>query len=655
MIGKEIGNFKIVEKIGEGGMGAVYRGLDVMLEREVAIKMLRPELSSQPDVVERFRTEAVTLAKLNHPNIATLYSFMRDGEDFFMIMEFVRGQSLDDVIRRFGAMSVERAILLIGQALEGLDHAHRMGIIHRDIKPANLMVTDEGAIKVMDFGIARMLGTARLTRQGNVVGTIEYMSPEQVRAMETDARSDVYSMGIVLYEMVTGRVPFSSTSEFELMKAQVEQAPPPPRSFAAHIPLQIEQALMRSIAKKPEARYQTAGEFRATLLGTLGSTSGLGHPGTGKYAAPATRMMEAPAGQFTGDKKPDLDPSKQTVVDGSSVNALLTANGADKTQALATEGAKPESVPPTPPGGSLSRAAETVESTTFEAGLPATEHGNTLALDAEPPAADSPSTSSLGSASSAAENGATTMLSSSASAAEAAAAKNATPKNAATVMIGSPALPAASPTPEAAAPEAAAPVAPSPVASSPAAPATAAPRRPLNGKIIAAAVVVVLALASVPFVLKAMRAKPPAPAVEEAPPTENPNPTTEEITPLVTNPTDTAATNANEAPADTATGNANANANNSRAARRPTRNENASQAAAPTEEPQTQPDTTPPVVTPPATTPPVQTTPTPDPNAKVQENKNTEKKKGGGVGGFFKKIFGGGGDKDKKKNENKKP
>src|ERR1051325_263038 len=170
MIGDVLGSYKIVEKIGEGGMGAVYRGIDVMLEREVAIKMLRPELSSQPEVVERFRTEAVTLAKLNHPKIATLYSFMRDGEDYFMIMEFVRGESLDDVIRRFGAMSVERAILLIGQALEGLDHAHRFGIVHRDIKPANLMLTEEGTIKVMDFGIARMLGTARLTRQGNVVG-----------------------------------------------------------------------------------------------------------------------------------------------------------------------------------------------------------------------------------------------------------------------------------------------------------------------------------------------------------------------------------------------------------------------------------------------------------------------------------------------------
>ncbi|HEU4390215.1 MAG TPA: serine/threonine-protein kinase, partial [Blastocatellia bacterium] len=257
MTANVVGNYKIVEPIGQGGMGAVYRGVDMMLEREVAIKVLRPELAGQPQIVERFRTEAVTLAKLNHPNIATLYAFFRQGDDFFMVMEFVRGETLDHAIRRAGAMRVDTAVPLFCHALDGIGYAHKLGIVHRDIKPANMMLTPDGSIKVMDFGIARVLGSARMTKQGNIIGTIEYMSPEQVRGQETDARSDIYSLGILLYEMVSGRVPFMSDSEFDLMKAQIDDPPPPPREFAPHIPEPVEQAIMRSLAKVPDARFQT--------------------------------------------------------------------------------------------------------------------------------------------------------------------------------------------------------------------------------------------------------------------------------------------------------------------------------------------------------------------------------------------------------------
>src|SRR5262249_1911167 len=192
--------------------------------------------------------------------------FLREVDDYFMVMEFVRGETLDSVLRRTGGMPVDRAVSFFCQALEGIDHAHKMGIVHRDIKPANIMLTDTGSIKVMDFGIARVLGTARMTRQGNIIGTIEYMSPEQVRGQETDARSDIYSLGMLLYEMLTGRVPFTDNSEYELMRSQIEEAPTPPRDFAPHIPLPVEEAIMRSLAKKPEARFQSAGEFRKALL-----------------------------------------------------------------------------------------------------------------------------------------------------------------------------------------------------------------------------------------------------------------------------------------------------------------------------------------------------------------------------------------------------
>jgi serine/threonine-protein kinase len=266
MIGQVFGNYKVTQKLGEGGMGEVFRGVDMMLEREVAIKFLRPELASQPQVVERFRSEAVTLAKLQHPNIATLYNFMRQGDSFIMVLEFVRGVTLDHVIQQRGAIPVEQAIPIFCQMLDGIQEAHSEGIIHRDIKPANMMLTERGNLKVLDFGIARILGTARMTRQGNIIGTIEYMSPEQVRGFETDARSDIYSLGMLLYEMLTSKCPFDIQNEFELMKAQIEHYPIPPRQLNPAIPEVVEQAIWRAIAKDPAQRFQSASEFRAFLL-----------------------------------------------------------------------------------------------------------------------------------------------------------------------------------------------------------------------------------------------------------------------------------------------------------------------------------------------------------------------------------------------------
>ncbi len=266
MSGQIIGKYKLLDKLGEGGMGEVYRGVNMMVEREVAIKFLRPELANQPQVVERFRSEAVTLAKLNHPNIATLYDFDRQGESFIMVLEFVRGVSLDNVIQQRGVISADQAVPIFCQVLDGIQHAHEWGIIHRDIKPANMMLTEKGTLKVLDFGIARILGTARMTRQGNIIGTIEYMSPEQVRGMETDARSDIYSLGMLLYEMLTGRCPFDMQNEFELMKAQIEQYPLPPRQLNPAIPEVVEQAIWRSIQKDPAQRFQSASDFRAFLL-----------------------------------------------------------------------------------------------------------------------------------------------------------------------------------------------------------------------------------------------------------------------------------------------------------------------------------------------------------------------------------------------------
>jgi serine/threonine-protein kinase len=318
MIGNVVGNYKITEKIGEGGMGAVFKGVDLMLEREVAVKVLRPEFSSQPELVERFRAEAVTLAKLNHPNIATLHSFFRQGNDFFMVMEYVRGEALDSVIRRGGAMAPQQAVVHFCQALDGIGRAHKLGIVHRDIKPANVMITEDGSIKVMDFGIARVLGTARMTKQGNIIGTIEYMSPEAIQGHEVDARADIYSLGILLYEMLTGRVPFEADTEFSLMMAQIQQAPPPPRTFAPHIPLGVEQAIMRSLAKKPEARFQTAADFRGAL--EAGGVAATTLPTAAKPTVPPTRLGELPTAPHSQQVTMPLAP-------GSDPTGLATAQG----------------------------------------------------------------------------------------------------------------------------------------------------------------------------------------------------------------------------------------------------------------------------------------------------------------------------------------
>ncbi|MEQ1762878.1 MAG: protein kinase [Pyrinomonadaceae bacterium] len=266
MIGRVIGTYKIVAKLGEGGMGAVYKGIDTMLDREVAIKALKPELASQTAIVERFRKEAVTLAKLHHPNIATLYAMFRHGEELFMVLEYVRGQCLDEIISRRGAMDANEVMPVFCQILDGINHAHEFGIIHRDIKPGNMILTENGTLKVLDFGIARLLGSNRMTRAGNIIGTLEYMAPEQVKGLDTDARSDTYALGMMLYEVLTGRTPFDTDNEFELMKMQTEMMPPLPRSVNPNIPVEVEGVIMRSIQKDPDHRFQTAGEFRDAVV-----------------------------------------------------------------------------------------------------------------------------------------------------------------------------------------------------------------------------------------------------------------------------------------------------------------------------------------------------------------------------------------------------
>ena len=366
MIGRLIGNYKVLEKIGEGGMGSVWRGVDIMLDREVAIKMLRPELANDPQIVERFRAEAVTLARLNHPNIATLYAFLRQGNDYFMVMEYVRGETLGHAVSRLGAMPCAQALGLFCRALEGVHHAHEMGIIHRDLKPANVMLTPNGSVKVMDFGIARALGASRMTRTGHLIGTLEYMAPELIQGAGGDVRSDIYALGLLLYEMLTGRLPFESNSDYELMRAQVEAAPPPPRVFAPQVPLDIEQALMRALAKRPAARFQSAAEFRAALLKSI-PASGQAQSqalanGSRLNASSGTVATASQTGQMPAPVEPQIKPTRLGCEDAS-----LRAGQLHWQAHHAQAAGLPH---PLPPGGVVQAAA---------AGKPGRQAGNAFA------------------------------------------------------------------------------------------------------------------------------------------------------------------------------------------------------------------------------------------------------------------------------------
>jgi len=226
MIGQVIGTYKILDKIGEGGMGVVYKGIDTGLDRLVAIKVLTPEFAHNPELIERFRAEAKAQANLNHQNITTLYAFLQAEKQCLIVMEYIEGETFEDLLVRRGKLPWKEAAFMTRQALNGFGFAHGMGIIHRDIKPSNLMLTKTGAVKIMDFGIAKALGGSTKTRTGLQMGTPQYMSPEQIRGRQVDARSDLYSLGITMYQLLSGDLPFKADSDYELMSAHINTPPP---------------------------------------------------------------------------------------------------------------------------------------------------------------------------------------------------------------------------------------------------------------------------------------------------------------------------------------------------------------------------------------------------------------------------------------------
>jgi serine/threonine protein kinase len=311
MIGRVVGNYRILESLGRGGMGEVFRAIDLMLERQVAIKVLHRHLTQDPDMLQRFRAEAVMLAKLDHPNIATLHNFFEQQGDYFMVMQYIDGETFESLLRRYGVLPLRRAIELFCQALQGFEHAHSKKIVHRDIKPSNLMLNTSGQVKVTDFGIARVLGAQRLTQSGGLVGTVEYMSPEQVQGLEIDERSDIYSLGNLLYELITGHSPFNGMSEFNIMRAHLEGRPVLPRQLIPGLPEEIEQAILVSMEKDPALRFQNVSVFRTVLersLNSLPEEVSIITPelkqrraaSTAENFVPPTRIDPSPAYPFQG-------------------------------------------------------------------------------------------------------------------------------------------------------------------------------------------------------------------------------------------------------------------------------------------------------------------------------------------------------------------
>jgi serine/threonine protein kinase len=259
--------YQIEGRIGSGGMAEVYRARDLTLERMVAIKLLREDFSQDPAFRERFRQEAKAAANLSHPNIVTIHDFGFDANHIFIVMEYIPGTDLKTILESRGSLSVDEALPLIIQACAGIGYAHRAGLIHCDVKPHNMIVTPDQRLKVTDFGIARALASIHPQEVNNVVwGSPQYFSPEQAAGRPPSPASDVYGLGVVLYEMLTGRLPFIATTATELSLMHRTVTPTPPSQLNPHIPPDLEQACLKVLSKEPSSRYRTADQFGRVLI-----------------------------------------------------------------------------------------------------------------------------------------------------------------------------------------------------------------------------------------------------------------------------------------------------------------------------------------------------------------------------------------------------
>ncbi len=261
MSAQAIGRYEVLGLLGEGSFGQVFAARDRALGRQVAIKMLRSQFTGDASFMARFQGEAASLAALNHLNVTLIYDILQSRDQHGMVMELVQGHTLEHVLLQRKKLELAEVLAVTAQAVAGLSYVHARGVVHRDIKPSNIMLTAEGVLKIMDFGIARVQGAKRLTREGSMMGTLNYAAPEQIKRGEAEQRSDLYSLACVIYEMICGSPPFDGRTEYDLMQAHIAEAPEPLSKRVPGLPDVVDRAVLRALAKNPDDRFATVQEF----------------------------------------------------------------------------------------------------------------------------------------------------------------------------------------------------------------------------------------------------------------------------------------------------------------------------------------------------------------------------------------------------------